>query len=843
MTRQILYSHAALCMLVLAGNATAQVARTGAQATVPPALRPALYRALAESEGPAYRIGTDGCAALPGQSLQACFDGHGAHFRSERAPSMVLHLVAYGRDAKLVRIGTAHPIIKGNRVTYRYGGLNEWWRKLPTGFEQGFTITRRPHGHGKLMLALSVSRDPRFENGVLAWGNLRYGKLVATDAKGNVIPATLRHSNKQIRIELDDAHASYPLTVDPLVWLEQKVTSTVIGTGEEFGTSVAFSGTTALVGAAFLDTYGNRSGAVYAFTKSDGAWQQTAKLTAGENFGISIALDGTTALIGAPQCYVDVGFERCNDTPGAAYVFTESGDSWSQVAKLTPADGTGGENFGSSVALSGTTAFVGASHATVNGNTEQGAIYVFTNSSGNWLQTQKLTASNGGTGDNFGNSVALAGPTALIGAVYANTVSPPQRNFQGAVYVFDESGGTWSQTQELTTGKLGDGFMFGNSISLSGTTALIGAPFENVLGSYNGAVYAFDESAGNWTQTQIIPSTDGEYFGYSVALSGSTALVGAPYTYVPSPANQQSGTAYLYTRTGNGWSQVQRFVAKDREAANYGSAVALSGTTGLIGAPNTGGDSGAVYFETESILDLALSEPSSVDPGKNYISQIIATNGGTATSPAVVLTAAVPAAASFISATASQGSCSEDYGVVTCNLGQVGGNAGTASANVTFKAICAGKTINNTASIAANPALTAKTPTVITGTQTPPVAYDATITASPGIMTYGTMHANDANCDPLTFSIADNPSHGSAIIRDASTGTYTYTPVDGYSGSDSFTFKANDGHANSNIATIKITVRSPGGGGGGGGGITGWWSLLVLLGFALMGALPRHRHG
>ena len=155
-----------------------------------------------------------------------------------------------------------------------------------------------------------------------------------------------------------------------------------------------------------------------------------------------MALSGDTALVGA--CEQD---RRRQDHAGAAYVFTRSGTSWSQQAELTASDAAANDNFGSSVALSGDTALVGAYDKTVGGKRGAGAAYVFTRSGTSWSQQAELTASDAAAGDWFGNSVALSGDTALVGA-YGKTVGG--QNSAGAAYVFTRSGTSWSQQAELS---------------------------------------------------------------------------------------------------------------------------------------------------------------------------------------------------------------------------------------------------------------------------------------------------------------------------------------------------------------------------------------------------------
>ena len=152
--------------------------------------------------------------------------------------------------------------------------------------------------------------------------------------------------------------------------------------------------------------------------------------TANSYFGSAAALNGSTALIGA---------DGENSFQGAAYLFTNSSGSWSQGQKLTASDGLAGDEFGYRVALADNTLLIGAFTATVDGNVSQGAAYVFTQSNGNWTESQKLTANDGGLFDNFGASVALDGRTLVVGA---NGATVAGNAAQGAVYVFTESNGT-----------------------------------------------------------------------------------------------------------------------------------------------------------------------------------------------------------------------------------------------------------------------------------------------------------------------------------------------------------------------------------------------------------------
>jgi FG-GAP repeat len=368
--------------------------------------------------------------------------------------------------------------------------------------------------------------------------------------------------------------------------------------GDNFGDAVAISGTTALVGAYFKGNLNGSTGAVYVFTFDGSTWVQQQELTASDGaaddrFGTSVALSGNTALIGAEDKTIG-----SNSDQGAAYVFTFNGSNWVQQQRLAANDGGLGDFFGSSVAVSGTTALVGASGKTIGSNTEQGAAYVFTSNGSVWSQQQELTASDGAGHDNFG-SVALLGTTALVGAS-GKTIG--SNSDQGAVYVFSSNGSTWNQQQELLASDGAASDSFGISLALSDTSALVGALSKTIgANAGQGAAYVFTLSGDSWTQQQELISSDGaanDFFGGSVALSGTMALVGADYKTIGS--NPAQGATYVFTSNGNTWTQRQELTASDGAAADYfGTAVALSGTTALVGAPlktlGTNNDQGVAY--------------------------------------------------------------------------------------------------------------------------------------------------------------------------------------------------------------------------------------------------------
>ena len=406
-------------------------------------------------------------------------------------------------------------------------------------------------------------------------------------------------------------------------WTQQaQVTASDGKAHDAFGGSVAVSGRTIVVGAPPhpYSPPNQGRGAAYVFVQSGGTWSQQAELTAsdgaaGDAFGASVAVDGNTIVVGAPLHAVGL-----NQSPGqgAAYVFVQSGGTWSQQAELTASDGASWDSFGNSVAVSGTTVVVGAVHHKASGINEPGpgAAYVFVQSGGTWSEQAELTASDGFSDELFGTSVGVSGNTAIVGAT-RQTVGMNVN--QGAAYVFAASGGTWSQEAELTASEGTAYDYFGASVALSGNTALVGAPLQ-------GAAYVFEGTGTTWSeQAQLTPSdgTQSNQFGSSVAVSGSTAVVGAYCQTVGSNVDQ--GAAYVFVQSGGTWSQQAELTASDGAAIDsFGASVGVSGTTAVVGSAShtvgTNVNQGVAYVFGSPAVTLSSALLSFGNEAVNYTS-------------------------------------------------------------------------------------------------------------------------------------------------------------------------------------------------------------------------------
>ena len=394
--------------------------------------------------------------------------------------------------------------------------------------------------------------------------------------------------------------ATRVLTITASPGTVQKVSASDLTDDDSFGVSVAMEGDTAVMGAEFADIGRNRdNGAAYVFTRVNGVWAESQQLTASDlsdsdYFGSSVALDGDTIVVGADN----------SDGGGAAYVLTRSSGSWSEQAKLMASNRVQGAHFGSSVAIDGDTALIGAKGFYRNGQGLQGAAYVFTRSGSVWSQQAKLSVSTSYDDPElakFGHSVALEDDTAMIGAPFTR-LSPNEE--QGAVYVFNRSNGSWNEDQVLTTGLGGDKELFGYSVSISGDTAVLSESQDDV-GDQNdqGSAYVFDRDGdgGAWSESQKLTASDGvgsDIFGSSVTIANDTIVVGAGFA---DEYALQSGVAYVFTRSGGTWSEQAKLWAGDADQDDrFGYAVAVDGTTALIGAytsptsPNL--EPGKAYF-------------------------------------------------------------------------------------------------------------------------------------------------------------------------------------------------------------------------------------------------------
>ncbi|MCP4426869.1 MAG: hypothetical protein GY803_20465 [Chloroflexi bacterium] len=540
-------------------------------------------------------------------------------------------------------------------IVYQWDdNLSEWWINSPAGLEQGFTLQRRPPFAAPytplvLEMVVSGSLTPALDDGVILFQDdagktiLRYDRLHVVDADGETIPARLQIAplsvsrGNIIQIVVDDAEAAYPLTIDP--WLESAILHASDAQASDlFGGSVAVSGDTAVIGASFEDGgAGNPalySGAAYVFERDlggAGVWGEAAILhasdvQASDLFGVSVAVSGDTAVIGA--YYEDGGAGDPVSDSGAAYVFERDlggMDAWGEAAILHASDAQASDHFGVSVAVSGDTAVIGAAEedgGTGNPASDSGAVYIFERDlggTGAWGEAAILRASDAQSGDYFGRAVAVSGDTAVIGAFLEDGGAGNPALYSGAAYIFERNlggAGAWGEAVILHASDAQVSDFFGFSAAVSGDTAVIGA---NVADGgagdpaiHSGAAYVFERDlggAGAWGEAAILHASDAQAsdnFGMSVAVSGDTVVIGASQEDggAGNPA-ANSGAVYAFERDLGGagaWGEASILRASNADSGDrFGFSVAASGDTVVIGAdmedgavPNS--DTGAAYI-------------------------------------------------------------------------------------------------------------------------------------------------------------------------------------------------------------------------------------------------------
>jgi trimeric autotransporter adhesin len=534
----------------------------------------------------------------PGQEWESRFDGRGFTIKPHHARWVWgFDLQSYGLDGSPHKLPErARVVHEKERVVYHWNdALEEWFINDSRGLEQGWTLHERPVGanpNRPLVLDLKVrgnlkpqvtadGRGIRFHHasGVAA---LTYDGLKAWDANGTPLKVQFSSLGNGIRVAVNEQQARYPITIDPLAQQAYlKASNTAVD--DRFGVSVGVSGDTVVVGAIWEDS--NATG-----------------------------VNGDQSNNSSPNS-------------GAAYVFVRNGSTWTQQAYLKASNPGSDDSFGQAVAISGDTIVVGVEKEDslstgVNGaqnnenGTDAGAVYVFRRNGTTWSQEAYLKASNTDPGDQFGHSVAIDGNTIIVGANYerssfngVNTVqSDDSAANAGAAYIFTRTGSTWSQQAYLKAFNTGAEDRFGESVSISGDTAVVGAWFEsssstgvngsglNNLSSQSGAAYIFSRDNSIWTQEAYLKAHNtgmDDLFGYSVAISGQTVVVGAfgedgSGTGV-NPANNNdatdAGAAYVFSGGGGSWSQVAYLKAGNTQANDrFGWSVAVSGPVLAVGA-------------------------------------------------------------------------------------------------------------------------------------------------------------------------------------------------------------------------------------------------------------------
>ena len=423
-------------------------------------------------------------------------------------------------------------------------------------------------------------------------------KLEATDgASGFEFGAAVAVQGNEVVIGAPGADnqrgAVYTYSRSGLVWLPaDKIFPQQGQDGEAFGQALGYTGTDLIIGSPENSNInGTNAGLVYLYNRSISSWSFDSTLLATNRliqplFGSSVAIRGDLAVIGAKGKETD---------SGAAYVYERQSGGWSQVAELVASDGEAGDLFGASVGIAENYVVVGAPGDDNDGGADVGAVYIFLRGSDGWSEQARLLPSAGATQDSFGVAVAIDGELIAVG-------SPNDDHNQGtdagSVYLYTPNGSTWQEQAFLVVPDGGTGDRFGYSLALENTTLVIGAPgaYNDDVNGWSGLTYVFENTGNNWAEEARLAASDifdGEEFGVDVDLSDNYILVGADRQ------NNSQGAAYVFRRTSGLWGENEEAkieIIGGGSNDRFGHTVALSENFALIGAPFSDNQIGATYL-------------------------------------------------------------------------------------------------------------------------------------------------------------------------------------------------------------------------------------------------------
>jgi len=421
---------------------------------------------------------------------------------------------------------------------------------------------------------------------------------------------------KNVEMESDNC---YNLVEENLVkgsvgsdWLEKKILASDGASHNYFGWTSYIDGDHALVGAPCAS---NDQGAVYAFKRDGTDWFEEQKLIGSDtgpvdNFGCSVSIDGDYAIIGCEKHDGD-GYDH-----GSAYIFKLDGSTWSEEENLFASDGATGDQFGYSVSIDGDYAIVGAFNDDDNGD-GSGSAYIFKEESSGWVEVQKLTASDGSSGDWFGYSVSIDGDYAAVGAFLVN-------NSAGALYIFKNNGSSWFEEQIIIPSDCERGDNFARSICINGDYVFAGSAADDDHGGMSGSAYIFKNTGSSWVEAQKLTDPQGEegdLFGRSVSINEDYAIVGA------SGDDGGTGSAHVFKNDVSGWMQEKKLTASDGQTADdFGWSVSTDGNNFIVGAKtddDNGQNSGSAYVymkdtEDQNPAKPSIDGPSSGKAGTSY---------------------------------------------------------------------------------------------------------------------------------------------------------------------------------------------------------------------------------
>lgn len=362
-------------------------------------------------------------------------------------------------------------------------------------------------------------------------------------------------------------------------WHQQTLIPPVSPYLDKFGGALAVDSDVLVVG----NTSPN--GGAFVFERVPGNdWVQTQELEIPPSaqlhwFGQAVAVDGGTLVVSAPD-------EPGTNGNGAVYVFGQSSGLWVEQQRLTASEPSAWADFGERLSLDGTTLVVSADL-----ENPVGAAYVFERAGDEWIEHQRLIPSDASSARSFGTAVALEGDTLLVSDSGAS--GPEYQN--GAVHSFRRTGVVWTEEQRITASDATDFGAFGGTMSLLGTSLLVKG---------NSAVYVFERDTGSWVERQRLRPSDSTtqvFFGTGVSSCTVTAAIGAPGD---DDGGLEAGAVYTFERAGEEWLERDKLVGRDDSAHDqFGRSVAVWSHTAVVGAPydeNGVADAGAAYFYDRS---------------------------------------------------------------------------------------------------------------------------------------------------------------------------------------------------------------------------------------------------
>ncbi len=429
------------------------------------------------------------------------------------------------------------------------------------------------------------------------------------------------------------AHNTNPYVSDIPAAICQEITSSDGAVSDFFGKVMAISEDekTIAISSYNDDDLGNNSGSVYIFNQNNsGNWVETQKLNASDGqvddvFGLSMTFAGETLAISA---------YKQNHNTGAVYLFDQSPTGvWEEVQKLLPSDTALYQQFGYSISGIENYLIIGAQNNAENG-TNSGAAYIFNrDSNGTWIESKKLTASDGEAHDNFGISVAITTNTAVVGAWYDDD----SIENSGAAYIFEYLSNDWVEVAKVKASDISSGSGYATSVAIENQTLVVGAASINNNDTHTGSAYVYEKSSGVWSQTQKLIPTNGaaqDRFGLHVAINNNRIVCGISGNDENGPSR---GAVQVFEKQNNvNWNATQKLLACDlgSDYANFGNGVALSKNLVVAGTNFFSATGSAYVFELkENIpndeLELSVNITNISCHGSNDASIIGTAIGGT----------------------------------------------------------------------------------------------------------------------------------------------------------------------------------------------------------------------